>query len=345
MRGPRKLWFSQPACALVVAMILTTEPIYGQLVIRATPAATADDDQDVTAEIIHPGAWDEADEVAAIPEGEQQARRVMISVSIDHWIFGNESVQGPDLLNAFLKQKLAAIKREYEGLSTDHLEKLTLAGRGDIKHFRDQVEQLKLRYPQNNVDNQTLHLLLAEVQGLRKQLQADQLFGQQSLFWKSLRAVVVKENLKPKYSVGASKFAGPNSGSAPGGDRENELIEVQNKLQENLDRLAPVGRRPVAVEAPVFERDESYYQTLIQAIAKTFDPDIPLREEQRQPLRRLLRQASKRSEIPLKDPDVILSRLSDLPEEGFQSILDPKQLSCLKSQFAAAKSRLEDRKN
>lgn len=345
MRGSRKRWYGQPAFALFVAMILTNGPVYGQLVIRTNPATAADDDGDVTADQIHPGAWDEDDEIVAAPEGQPQARRVMISVSIDHWIFGNESSHGPDLLNAFLKQKLAAIKHEYEGLSNGHLEKLALAGRGDIKHFRDQVEQLKLRYPQNNVDNQTLHVLLAEVQALRKQLQADQLFGNRSLLSKALHAVVAKENLKPKYSDGALSFAAPNPGLAAGANQVEKMIAKQVILQERLAQAAANLRKAVPDEVPVFERDDSYFQTLIQSIAKTFDADIPLREEQRQPLRQLLRQASRRSEIPLKDPDVILSRLSDLPEEDYQRILDPKQLGCLKSQFAAAKSRLEDRKN
>jgi hypothetical protein len=345
MRGSLKLWFGQPVFPLVLTMILMNGPIYGQLVIRTGPAATADDDGDVSADLIHPGAWDEEDEVAVAPEGQQPARRVMISVSIDHWIFGNESSQGPDLLNAFLKQKLAAVKREYEGLSSNHLEKLALAGRGDIKHFRDQVEQLKVRYPQNNVDNQTLHVLLAEVQSLRKQLQADQLFGNRSLLSKALHAVVAKENLKPKYSDGALYFAVPNPGLAAGADQVEKMIAKQVKLQDGVAQAAANLRKAAPVEVPVFERDDSYFQTLIQAIAKTFDPDIPLREEQRQPLRQLLRQASRRSEIPLKDPDVILSRLSELPEDDYQKFLDPKQLSCLKTQFAAAKSRLEDRKN
>lgn len=334
MRGIRMCWKHWLALRFAASVMLASSWLIAPASIHAyqfTPPEPPEPPVD------RPGidGWDDDDLVPA-PDA-RGGRRVMISVSIDHWVFGNEGTSGLELLSAVLKQKLASIKREYEELKPDQIEKLELAGRGDIKHFQDRLASLKARYPQNSIDQETLHLVLAEVQTLRQQLQSDHLFGNQSLLTKTLRAQVTTAHLTPKYAPKESPAVklqrAANPFALPGRDRADGPI---------VDLLPPVPVRATIIEAPAVPpqlRDERYYRRLIQAISTSFDPEVPLREEQMLPLVRMLHKASMRAQIPLEEPDFILLRLEKLPESEYRAILDPEQWNCLRRQFDAAKLR------
>ncbi|MDB5392035.1 MAG: hypothetical protein JWM11_7681 [Planctomycetaceae bacterium] len=348
MRELRLSWRTRLATLLAATAVLTATCLQAQVgkPVAGAPAAPIEvrvrvenvspvETSNVALEIDHSDGWDE-EALVPLPEAALRVRRVLISVSIDHWVFGSEGTNGLELLKAFLKQKLAAVKREYEELNKQQLEKLELAGRGDIKHFQERLAVLKEKYPQNNIDQEKLHLLLAEVQVLRQQLQSDQFFGNQSLLTKALRALVVKERLVPKYVPPAAGAAILN--------QNPRLLAVPFIAQAPLRRMEVVKvplRAPALVlqAAPVQLRDDEYYGKLMHVITTTFDPETPFRDEQKKPLVLMLRKASIRSQIPLDAPDAILLRLAELPEGEYREILDPEQWNALRRQFEAVKLR------
>jgi len=345
--------FSQPLLADEL-IIIPNNPAF---VIQNVDFAAADDD-----DIVGPSSndgWDE-DEPAPLPAGQVVGRRVVLSVSVEHWIFGQEGTHGSDLLKSFLQQKLASVKREYEELEPSHLEKLALAGRGDIKRFEDQVAALKAKYPQNTIDQVQLQTVLAEVQTLRQRLRSDQFFGNQSLLAKTLLALVVKQKLKPKLVAPAdgramrSQLKVPNDNGLLilGGPVAENLPVLGNKRLPNIIRFNPIAidvieLRGEDAQKPAVEplRDDQYYRRLIQIIITSFDPETPFRDEQREPLIALLRKVSQRTaQIRVDDPALTLYQLSKLPEEEFLSVLDRDQWNCLRRSFDKAKNELQKRK-
>jgi hypothetical protein len=379
MRVVRKCWRRRLAVSLTLGMVMANshlsaqgkapaQVLPGSVVPAVVPArqvpmdlvpvapvpiqknadAAPVDDRDRAVDLSLESNWDE-DEVTPVPVPGSEVqirqvgvpgRRVMISISIDHWVFGTERTNGVDLLNSFLTQKLAAIKREYEELNDQQIAKLMLAGRGDIKHFHDQVAVLKAKYPQNRIDQETLHVVLSEVQTLRRQLQSDQFFGAESLLTKALNAVIIKQQLKPKY---VPKTLGAANPGAAGNVREFRIVVRQDPQLAMQPELVVVSR-PVQIvypQLPVQLRDDAYYATLIRLISESFDPETPFREEQKEPLTRMLHKASIKSPIPLRDLDVAMSHLAELPENEYRDILDPEQLNCLRHEFAAVKVRLQ----
>lgn len=209
MRRRDYAWTTQCGCKRWVTLTLvlfsgTSHSIHGQQVnspqlkrpVASAPADQDEVDDDQLIPIPFNDGWDEE----AIPPGDGRppARRVVLSVSVEHWVFGQEGSHGTALLKAFLQQKMAAIQREYTELNAANLEKLELAGKGDIKRFHDQVAVLKARYPQNTIDQEQLHLVLAEVQTLRQRLHSDQFFGDQSILTKTLRLIVARKNATSK---------------------------------------------------------------------------------------------------------------------------------------------------
>jgi hypothetical protein len=153
------------------------------LCLPGTSRAHAGDDDDL------------ADDPLAAPEPIEQ--RVVIrnlDANIDNWLFGNRrfSDNPPQKLLMLLKVKADGIARA-AGLSESQKEKLTLAGEGDIRRFVDRVEEVKLKYRNNEMPQGAWNRVFLEIQPLRDVLLKNELFGSQSLFAKAARTTLTSE--------------------------------------------------------------------------------------------------------------------------------------------------------
>jgi hypothetical protein len=110
--------------------------------------------------------------------------RVAISDrNIDSWIYGNES-RGRDWLEASLKQKVNEMGKACR-LSDKQLQKLNLAGEGDIQRFETRVAEIKAQCQTGEIRPNEWNGVFQKTQPLRMELQRG-LFGGGSLFQKTL---------------------------------------------------------------------------------------------------------------------------------------------------------------
>jgi hypothetical protein len=110
--------------------------------------------------------------------------RVAISErNIDSWIYGNES-RGRDWLEASLKQKVNEMGKACR-LSDTQMQKLNLAGEGDIQRFETRVAELKAKCQTGEMHANEWNGVFQKTQPLRLELQRG-LFGGGSLFQKTL---------------------------------------------------------------------------------------------------------------------------------------------------------------
>jgi hypothetical protein len=144
-----------------------------------------------------PAAAQEADEPA--DEAAAQAppvRRRAVRYSdrqIDRWLFDKDGDAGTArrLGEARLRSRIAFIDQVC-GLSRDQCRKLEVAGRGDIKLYFDQIEELraKIRLGEDNIDRLAQMAVDVRQQGAMLRLE---LFGDQSKLSKVLRATLDPE--------------------------------------------------------------------------------------------------------------------------------------------------------
>ncbi len=113
--------------------------------------------------------------------------------NFDQWIFqgSGSAVAGRARINSHLKLKLDELNRVCN-LSEAQQKKLTLAARGDMKRFFDQVEEVRRKFLAVKNDQNGFNQIWQEISPLQ-QKQAAGLFGETSLFAKSLRKTLTEE--------------------------------------------------------------------------------------------------------------------------------------------------------
>lgn len=120
--------------------------------------------------------------------------------NFDQWIFqgSGNAAAGHARIKSHLKLKLDELARVCN-LAPDQQQKLTLAGHGDMKRFFDQVEEVRKKFLEVRNDQQRFNQIWQEINPLQ-QKQAAGLFGDSSMFAKTLRKTLTEEQ-QAKYQV------------------------------------------------------------------------------------------------------------------------------------------------
>ena len=146
-------------------------------------------------------APDDDDFEAAVAADVQVNQRFMRQeANFDQWVFqgiGSE-VAGRARINSHLKLKLDELNRVCD-LTEDQQKKLTLAARGDMKRFFDQVEEVRRKFLKVKNDPNGINNVWQEIQPLQ-QKQAAGLFGDTSFFAKTIRKTLTDEQ-QAKYRI------------------------------------------------------------------------------------------------------------------------------------------------
>jgi hypothetical protein len=296
---------------------------------------------------------EEVERAAAGPIG-AGVNIMQMPISVESSIFGVNDVGGNFRLKKVLRNKLDLIKREYPGLNDLEIDRLHIAGLGDIKRFQDQVAALNSKHQETLWTNDAgRQELFNEIPKMQHRIKGVHFFSNQSLLTKTLRVIVTKRQLTPQEIPGEGHALNlPEGPPVPNGGfaiRQVTLADGKMAIMlEHMDiqRPVPVARRPLLPvpkqQNPVPRLDDKYILKLSQLISNSLAPETPIRDEQREPLLVMLRRASKQvPQIPLIDPDVALSRLSQLPEKEYLTVLDAKQWKMLQRRFEAAEVRME----
>ncbi|MEK6261530.1 MAG: hypothetical protein AABP62_23270 [Planctomycetota bacterium] len=135
------------------------------------------------------------DDAEPPPAADVQANNgfMMQEANFDQWIFqGNgNAAAGRARINSHLKLKLDELDRVCVLTETQKL-KLTLAARGDMKRFFDQVEELRRKFLAVKNDQNGFNQIWQEISPLQ-QKQAAGLFGETSIFAKTVRKTLTDE--------------------------------------------------------------------------------------------------------------------------------------------------------
>jgi hypothetical protein len=113
--------------------------------------------------------------------------------NFDQWIFqgSGSAAAGRNRIDSHLKLKLEELVRTCE-LTEAQQKKLRLAAQGDIKRFFDQVEVLRKKFRAVKNDQNGFNDLWPEIHPLQQKQQAG-LFGESSMFDKTLRSILLPE--------------------------------------------------------------------------------------------------------------------------------------------------------
>ena len=136
------------------------------------------------------------------PAADVQANNgfMMEESNFDQWIFqgSGSAVAGRARINSHMKLKLDELVRVC-GLTEAQQLKLTLAARGDMKRFFDQVEEVRQKFRAVKNDQNAFNQIWQEISPLQ-QKQAAGLFGETSIFAKTLRKTLTDEQ-QAKYRI------------------------------------------------------------------------------------------------------------------------------------------------
>jgi hypothetical protein len=115
--------------------------------------------------------------------------------NFDQWIFqgSGSSTAGKARMDAYLKLKIEELTRVCE-LSELQKKKLTLAARGDMKRFFDQVEVVRKKFQAVKNDRNGFNQIWQEISPLQQKQQIG-LFGDSSMFAKTLQKTLTEEQL------------------------------------------------------------------------------------------------------------------------------------------------------
>ena len=134
--------------------------------------------------------------------GDQANEGFMMEESnFDQWIFqgSGSAAAGRARINSHLKLKLDEVNRICD-LTEAQQKKLTLAARGDMKRFFDQVEDVRKKFLAVKNDQNAFNQIWQEINPLQMK-QAAGLFGETSLFAKMLRKTLTDEQQAKYRSV------------------------------------------------------------------------------------------------------------------------------------------------
>ena len=125
---------------------------------------------------------------------------MMDEANFDQWIFqgSGNAAAGRARINSHLKLKLDELVRVCE-LTETQQKKLTLAARGDMKRFFDQVEEVRKKFLAVKNDPNGFNQIWQELSPLQ-QKQAAGLFGETSIYAKTLRKTLTDEQ-QAKYRI------------------------------------------------------------------------------------------------------------------------------------------------
>ena len=118
---------------------------------------------------------------------------MMQEANFDQWIFqgSGNAANGRSRINSHLKLKLDELDRVCV-LTEAQKQKLTLAARGDMKRFFDQVEEVRRKFLAVKNDPNGFNQVWQEISPLQ-QKQAAGLFGESSIFAKTVRKTLTDE--------------------------------------------------------------------------------------------------------------------------------------------------------
>lgn len=116
-----------------------------------------------------------------------------IAANIDAWVYGNRGNRGlsQQTLENRLDMKVDEIARA-AGMTEQQRQKLHLAGLGDIRHFADRVDAIKLKHQATEFSQQEWNAIFQELRPLQADLRRG-LFGADSLFDKTLHTILSSE--------------------------------------------------------------------------------------------------------------------------------------------------------
>jgi hypothetical protein len=356
-------------CAFFIVVTFHSIDLFGQVAAPQQPRlvktavsgpdarSVAHSDEDAPASNHRNSIWDneaeeqEADRVVAAPDARNQLTQ--LPISIESSVFGADDVGGHHRLKRLLYDKLDQIKLEYPDLNNLAIERLKLAGWGDITRFQDQVAALSFKHQGTGWNTPGFRELFAELRNLNSRLESPLFFGNQSLLTKTLRTIVTKEHLTAQQIPGTSPaLALPdipppvNRGIAL---RQIRLAEGRSIMMVEFRQLPQVVR-PILKPLPQVPAQAiagraleiKYYQRLAQLIVDSLEPDASITLDQWDPLTAVLRMNLKPAfQIPFNNVDEALWHLSQVPEKAYMDVLDAKQWTVLKRRFEAAKAEHE----
>lgn len=203
------------------------------------------------------------EEVAALEAVDQ--RRFELRTTFDYAVYGERAERGIARLHRVLREELATAQKSYE-FDASQQKQLTLAGRGDIKHFVDKSEAffelcLEQRVAFNN--NRELEIAL---NALRRDRVRHHLFGPSSLFGKTLRKVT--KTAKKKVDEVRDQYEQEvmfllittNLGDHPLRDEQKNPLNVllQRTIQASLpiadDERKELVKRLIAIPSSEYEK-------------------------------------------------------------------------------------------
>ena len=120
--------------------------------------------------------------------------------NFDQWIFqgSNNAAAGKARIESSVKMKLAELRRVCN-LTDAQSKKLTLASRGDMRRFFDEVEIVRQKFLKVRNDQNAFNQIWQDISPLQQQ-QAAGLFGDSSFFAKTVRNTLTREQ-NEKYQV------------------------------------------------------------------------------------------------------------------------------------------------
>jgi hypothetical protein len=133
---------------------------------------------------------DDEDEVVNPPKPAGAMDFALTEANFDSWLFGDiqDGRARRQWLEYRLRVKTTQVASKHE-LSPEQIKKLQLAGRGDIKRFFDQVEEMRLRFEELRANIPAGQRFLSnELCPLRTQFQTGS-YGNDSLFNKTLQKI------------------------------------------------------------------------------------------------------------------------------------------------------------
>ena len=114
---------------------------------------------------------------------------LLVEQNINHWIFScSSAAQGRRNLESKLTLRLNAIENA-GGLTKPQVEKLYLAGRGDIETFFRNVDRVKKECEGLNINNQEFQKIWQKVQPLQQEYK-NGVFKEGSLYHKVLQGII-----------------------------------------------------------------------------------------------------------------------------------------------------------
>ncbi|MFM9962217.1 MAG: hypothetical protein ACKV2Q_13465 [Planctomycetaceae bacterium] len=120
--------------------------------------------------------------------------------NFDQWVFqgSNNAAAGKARIESSVKMKLAELRRVCD-LTDAQSKKLTLAARGDMRQFFEEVEVVRKKFLKVRNDQNAFNQIWQEIHPLQRKQQAG-LFGDSSFFAKTVRNTLTREQ-QEKYQV------------------------------------------------------------------------------------------------------------------------------------------------